>query len=157
MTTLQIAWAKENFLEHALRLIIPDTYQKAQQESLLIQDIEDLVQDASQLFTTLLRCDEQHNLLVATQETYPYQAKEEELTVLFRRFLLMCEMLYTLSHSLQQQGLEITNWTTLKETRDHARRLVEDDQAFYATTTYHTLAEQAYTDYKSGHVEPWPT
>ena len=86
---LQIAWAKEHLLESALRLITPVI---TDDEALCVaQDLDGLSQDATNLFAMLLRCDEKHNLLAATSDDYRYQATEEELTVLFRRFLAMSE------------------------------------------------------------------
>ena len=157
MTTLQIAWAKEHFLEHALHLIAPVSERDEEQVRALVKDAEDLIRDAVNLFDTLLRCDEQHHSLAATVETYPYQATEEELTVLFRRFLAMCEALCALSQTLQARGFEIANKAALDKTCAHACRLVDDDQAFYATETYQALAERACADYESGQVERWPT
>lgn len=155
MTTLQIAWAKEHFLEHALRLITPVVTGDGEAPS-LAQDVDSLAQDAIDLFATLLRCDEEHSLLAATSDDYPYQATEEELAVLFRRFLNMSKDLSALTRRLQSQGHDIESQAELEAVSAHAWRLVHDDQSFYETETYRSLAEQAYAEYQSGQVEEWP-
>jgi len=155
MTTLQIAWAKEHFLEHALRMITPVITEDGETPS-LAQDLDSLAQDAIDLFATLLRCDEKHNLLAATSDDYPYQATEEELTVLFRRFLAMSEDLCVLARRLHRQGHDIEHLPALESVSTHARRLVHDDQSFYETDTYRALAKQAHAEYQRGQVEEWP-
>lgn len=155
MTTLQIAWAKEHFLEHALRMITSVITEDGETPS-LAQDLDSLAQDAIDLFATLLRCDEKHNLLAATSDDYPYQATEEELTVLFRRFLAMSEDLCVLARRLHRQGHDIKHLPALESVSAHARRLVHDDQSFYETDTYRALVKQAHAEYQSGQVEEWP-
>jgi len=155
MTTLQIAWAKEHFLEHALRLITPVITEDGETPS-LAEDLDSLAQDAIDLFATLLRCDEKHNLLAATSDDYPYQATEEELTVLFRRFLAMSEDLCVLAQRLHRQGHMIDHLPALEAVSAHTRRLVHDDQSFYETDTYRTLTQQAHLAYQDGQVEEWP-
>jgi len=155
MTTLQIARAKEQFLEDALRLIIPLANDGDGVRSLL-DDFESLARDTVDLFSTLLRCDEQHNLLAATSDDYPYLEAEEELAALFRRFLTMCDGLRALGETLQSRGYEIKSQRTLEAAYAHAHRLVHDDQTFYETETYRTIAERAQAEYQSGQIEEWP-
>lgn len=155
MTTLQIAWAKEHYLEHALGLITPVIKGNGETPS-VAQDLNSLVQDATDLFATLMRCDEKHNLLAATSDDYPYQATEEEITVLFRRFLAMSEDLCMLARRLHRQGHNIEHLAALKDVSARVRCLVHDDQSFYETDTYRVLAKQAQAEYQSGQVEEWP-
>jgi hypothetical protein len=155
MTTLQIARAKEQFLEDALRVIAPVVNNGGEVIS-LPEDVESLARDAIDLFATLLRCDEQHHLLAVTSEDYPYLTAEEELAALLRRFLAMCEELCMLGETLQRRGHEIKSQSALEAVCAHAQRLVHDDQTFYETETYRTLAERAQTEYQSGQVEEWP-
>lgn len=155
MTTLQIARAKEQFLEDALRVIVPVVNNGGEVIS-LPADVESLVRDAIDLFATLLRCDEQHHLLAVTSEDYPYLTAEEELAALLRRFLATCEELCVLSKTLNRRGYEIKSQSALEAVCARARRLVHDDQTFYETETYRTLAERARREYQNGQVEEWP-
>jgi hypothetical protein len=152
---LQIAWAKQHALEHVLRLITP-AVTSDDEAPCMTQDLDGLSQDATNLFAMLLRCDEKHHLLAATSDDYPYQATEDELTVLFRRFLAMSEDLCVLAQRLHRQGHIIDHLPALEAVSAHTRRLVHDDQSFYETDTYRTLTEQAHLAYQNGQVEEWP-
>lgn len=114
-----------------------------------------MARDTINLFTTLLRCDEQHNLLAATAEEYLYQAAEEELAELFLRFLAVCDALRGLVDTLQGRGHEIKSQRALEAVCARAHYLARDE-AFYETETYHALAERALTEYQTGQVEEWP-
>ena len=88
MTTLQIASAKEQFLANALRLITP-LVNNGDGVVSLPEDVESLARDTIDLFATLLRCDEQHNLRAATAEDYPYLATGDtrsKANVLWKRY-----------------------------------------------------------------------
>jgi hypothetical protein len=155
MITLEIAQAKEQFLEDALQVVVP-IINNGYDPTFLSNDVESLAQDTVQLFATLLRCDEQHNLLATTVDNYPYAVTEETLDELFSRFLAMCGKLKSLSETIQQKGIYIKNHADLVTIYAHARRLVNDDQSFYETTTYERLAEQAEVEYQTGQIEKWP-
>jgi len=155
ISTFQIVNAKEHFLESALRLITP-AVENGDEVVCLPEDIEELARDTINLFTTLLRCDEQHNLLAATAEEYPYQAAEEELADLFLRFLAVCDALRGLVDTLQRRGFEIKSQRDLEAVCTRAHYLARDDEAFYETEPYHALAERALTEYQTGQVEEWP-
>lgn len=155
MTTLQIARAKEQYLEDALDLVA-SVMENGDVSSSLAEDAESLVQDTVDLFATLRRCDEQHSLLAATSDDYPYQEIEDELATLFQQFLSMCNQLCTLSDRFQDSGHEIESHHILQKVCAHARRLVQDDQTFYESETYRTLAERAQAEYEAGQVEEWP-
>ncbi len=155
ISTFQIVNAKEQFLESALRLITP-VVEDGDEAVYLPEDIEELARDTINLFTTLLRCDEQHNLLAATSEEYPYQAAEEELAELFLRFLALCDTLRGLVDTLQKRGYEVKSQRALEAVCTHANYLARDDEAFYETETYHALAERALAEYQTGQVEEWP-
>lgn len=155
MTTMQIARAKERYLENALNMISP-AVKNGDVATSLLEDFESLVRDTIDLFATLQRCDEQHSLLAATVEDYPYQETEAELAALFRRFLSTCDELRVLGEVLQSKGHELESQRTLDSVCAHTRRLVYNDQTFYGTETYRTIAERAETEYQSGQVEEWP-
>jgi len=155
ITTLQIAGVKERFLEKAVRLVVPPA-RNGNKLLPLPEDVEDLTQDAIGLFSTLLRCDEQHNLLAGGAD-YDYLTVETELTTLFSKFLVLCNELLDLGKTLGKQGRKIKNQSELEQIRAHVRRLVNNDQSFYRTKAYLTIAERAYTEYQSGQVEEWPT
>ena len=99
MITLKIAQEKEQFLENALQVVAP-IINNGYEPTFLSENMESLAQDTIELFATLLRCDEQHNLLAATIDDYSYSATEEALEKLFGRFLIMCGKLKSLSEAL---------------------------------------------------------
>jgi hypothetical protein len=154
-TTLRIAWAKEYFLEHALHLIAP-VVRGNNEAPRVAQDLDGVSQDATSLFAMLLRCDEKHNLLAATCDDYPYQATEDELTILFRRFLAVSEDLCVLARRPHRQDHDIEHLPALEAVSAHTRRLVHDDQSLYETDTYRKVAKQAHLAYQNGPVEEWP-
>lgn len=151
MTTLQIARAKEQFLEDALNLVT-SVVDDGDVPPSLPEDVEGLARDAVDLFATLLRCDEQHSLLAATSEDYPYQEIEKELATLFQQFLTTCNELRMLAEMLQSKGYKIKSQRSLETLCAHARRLVHDDQTFYESETYRILAERAQAEYDSGQI-----
>jgi len=153
-TTLQLAEAKEQFLESALQLITP-IVNNGHEMTFVIKDIEYLIEDVTNLFAMLLRCDEQHNLL-ATTDNYPYLAIEFELTKLFERFLDGGKKLQQVGELLQEKGFELKNLAHLSDVCSHAHRLVEDDQSFYDTLAYQNLAQQSYIEYQNNKIEAWP-
>jgi len=153
-TTLQLAEAKEQFLESALQLITP-IVNNGHEMTFVIKDIEYLIEDVTNLFVMLLRCDEQHNLL-ATTDNYPYLAIEFELTKLFERFLDGGKKLQQVGELLQEKGFELKNLAHLSNVCSHAHHLVEDDQRFYDTLVYQNLAQQSYTEYQNNKIDAWP-
>ncbi|MBS1252967.1 MAG: hypothetical protein MAG451_02011 [Anaerolineales bacterium] len=155
MTTLQIARAKEKYLEDALDLVA-SVMENGDVLPSLAEDVESLVQDTIDLFATLRRCDEQHSLLAATSEDYPYEEIEVELAALFQQFLALCNELRAVTRMVQDRGHEIKGHQALGEICAHARRLVQDDQTFYESETYRLLAERAQAEYEAGQVEEWP-
>ncbi len=153
-TILQLAEAKEQFLESAVQLITP-VVNNGHEMTFVIKDVECLIEDETNLFAMLLRCDEQHNLL-ATTDNYPCSAIESELTKLFERFLDGGKKLQQVAELLQKKGFELKNLAQLIDVCSHAHRLVEDDQSFYDTVVYQNLAQQSYTEYKNNKIETWP-
>ncbi|MFQ5859444.1 MAG: hypothetical protein ACE5LU_27925, partial [Anaerolineae bacterium] len=147
----QIANAKAQFLESALRLLTP-VVQNGDEAVGLAEDIEGLAQDTIDLFATLLRCDKQHNLLAATSEEYPYEATEAQLEELFLRFATVCDRVRELVEALQNRGHEIESRHALEAVCAHAHRLVQDDDTFYETEAFRTLLEEALAEYQTGQV-----
>ena len=153
MTTIQIAKEKERFLEKSINLLQAEDEKKY---VALVEDIEYLAQDAIGLFYFLLRCDEQHQLAAVTSKDYPYQDVEETLDNIFQKFLDLCDELSALAEIQSNIGYEIKNRNELEAVRSKARRIVEDDETFYESEQYRSIAARAMEEYQQGQVEEWP-
>ena len=153
MTTIQIAKEKELFLEKSISLLKVENEKKY---STLAEDIEYLAQDAIELFSLLLRCDEHHQLAAVTSKDYPYQDVEDTLDNIFIKFLELCDELSGLAKVQSNMGYEIKNRKNLEAVRTKGRRIVEDDESFYESELYRSITAKAMEEYQKGQVEEWP-
>ena len=153
MTTIQIAKEKELFLEKSISLLKVENEKKY---STLAEDIEYLAQDAIELFSLLLRCDEHHQLAAVTSKDYPYQDVEETLDNIFIKFLELCDELSRMAKIQSKIGYEIKNRKKLEAVQMKARRIVEDDESFYESKRYCSITAKAMEEYQKGQVEKWP-
>lgn len=148
----QIAHYKQAYLEKAIKEVWQ--LQTEQDFKWFVCDVSIIISDILTFVDQIHECDNQHNLLAATVEDYPFEQIQREIEELFDSALQFSNYLFSLAQ--QFDGDQIENLEQLRKTITKLNWMLGKDDSVYESEGYKKLAEEAIQEYKAGMLEEWP-
>ena len=121
--------------------------------AILTGEVEMLLQETTQLYTTLLRADELHHYAAATWDTYPYEKAAKQLDETFTALSALLGSEQQLIAVLEAHGYTSPGEPTVAQCMRELEILLADESPVYRTEAFQAILQESLDDLRAGRVE----
>lgn len=123
------------------------------QWTVLTGQVEMLLQETTQLYTTLLRADELHHYAAATWDTYPYEKAAKQLDETFTALSALLRNEQKLIAMLEAHGYTSPGEPAVAQCVRELEILLADESPVYKTEAFQAILQVSLDDLRAGRVK----